>query len=64
VNDSDNQLALQRFEKPQELRLQYQSYKVLAQAMTKLTKPMWLDMQDSDDVENDEHRDEVAERLK
>lgn len=53
----------------QELRLQNnnldaQSYEVLAQAVTKLTKLKRLDLQDNDDVEDNEHLDDIAEHLK
>lgn len=53
----------------QELRLQNnnldaKSYEVLAQAVTKLTKLKRLDLQDNDDVEDNEHLDDIAEHLK
>ncbi|KAG2344506.1 RNI-like protein [Suillus weaverae] len=52
----------------QELRLQNnnldaKSYEVLAQAVTKLTKLKRLDLQDNDDVEDNEHLDDIAEHL-
>ncbi|OJA16697.1 hypothetical protein AZE42_07704 [Rhizopogon vesiculosus] len=53
----------------QELRLQNnnldaKSYEVLAQAVPKLTALRRLDLQDNDDVEDNEHLDDIAEHLK
>jgi len=53
----------------QELRLQNnnldaKSYEVLAQAVPKLTTLKRLDLQDNDDVEDNEHLDDIAEHLK
>jgi Ran GTPase-activating protein 1 len=53
----------------QELRLQNnnldaKSYEILAQAVPKLIALKRLDLQDNDDVEDNEHLDDIAEHLK
>lgn len=67
--DAFNDPNTKNLQNLQELRLQNnnldaKSYEVLAQAVTKLTKLKRLDLQDNDDVEDNEHLDDIAEHLK
>jgi Ran GTPase-activating protein 1 len=69
ILDAFNDPNTKNLQNLQELRLQNnnldaKSYEILAQAVPKLTTLKRLDLQDNDDVEDDEHLDDIAEHLK